>query len=60
MTSFFIDLTLLAIFIIGLTAFLGVLTHGLAAKLFGGSSFLKFSTRSTETQAGWQKVQRRR
>jgi cytochrome b561 len=56
MLNFFIDLTLLAIFVIGLTAFLGIITHGAAAKLFGKNTYLKFETKSKEIQSGWRKV----
>ncbi|RBW69939.1 hypothetical protein [Bacillus taeanensis] len=59
MGAFFGDLTLLAIFIIGSTAFLGMISFGIG-RIFkgkkGDESFLK----STDLQGGWISVDRRR
>ncbi len=57
--DFFIDMTLLGLFIIGLTAFMGIITHGAAAKLFGRGNAKFFLNKSKGTQTGWRKVQRR-
>lgn len=59
MVSFFIDLLLLAIFVIGLTAFMGVLAHAFSLKVFGGRSVFKFVDRSKSFQSNWKNVQRR-
>jgi hypothetical protein len=56
MLNFFTDLGLLAIFVVGLTAFLGIITHGLAVKLFGKNTYLKFDNKSKQIQAGWKKI----
>jgi hypothetical protein len=56
MINFFTDLILLAIFIIGLTAFLGIITHGISAKLFGRNTYLQFDNKSKQIQNGWRKV----
>jgi hypothetical protein len=58
--DFFIDMTLLGLFIIGLTAFMGIITHGTASRLFGGRKMKFFLHKSKSTQTGWRKVQRRR
>ncbi|MCF6409197.1 hypothetical protein [Pseudalkalibacillus salsuginis] len=57
--QFFIDLLLLGIFVIGLTAFMGIITHGAASKLFGRGKSKFFLNKSKDTQTGWRKVQRR-
>ncbi|WP_257349146.1 hypothetical protein [Pseudalkalibacillus decolorationis] len=57
--QFFVDLALLSLCIIGLTAFMGVITHGSASRLFGKSRRQFFAVKSRETQTGWRKVQRR-
>ncbi|WP_408010716.1 hypothetical protein ACJROX_10540 [Pseudalkalibacillus sp. A8] len=57
--QFFIDLTLLGLFVIGLTAFMGIITHGAASKLFGRGKAKFFLNKSKDTQTGWRKVQRR-
>ncbi|WLD94917.1 hypothetical protein [Alkalihalobacillus sp. AL-G] len=57
--QFFIDLTLMSICIIGLTAFMGIITHGAALRLFGKNSRRFFAVKSKQTQTGWRKVQRR-
>lgn len=56
MTNFFIDLVLLAIFVVGLTAFMGIITHGVSAKLFGKNTYLKFENKSKQIQGGWKKI----
>lgn len=59
MVQFFRDLLLLAIFIIGLTAFMGILSHWFSLKVFGGKSVFKFVERSKSFQSNWKNVQRR-
>lgn len=53
------DFLLLAIFIIGLTAFMGILTHGLSRKLFGRKSGAVFSAHSHSIKANWKGIKRK-
>lgn len=56
MFDFIFDFALFGIFVIGLTAFLGIITHGISAKLFGKSTYLKFESKSKQIQDGWKKI----
>ncbi|SFE07538.1 MULTISPECIES: hypothetical protein [unclassified Fictibacillus] len=59
MVMFFRDLLLLAVFVIGLTAFMGILAHWFSLKVFGGRSVFKFVDHSKSFQSNWSNVQRR-
>ncbi|MCF6136848.1 hypothetical protein [Pseudalkalibacillus berkeleyi] len=57
--DFFIDMTLLGLSVIGLTAFMGIITHGVASKIFGRASKKFFLNKSKGSQTGWNKVEKR-
>lgn len=56
MAGYLADLTIVAVLIIGLTAFMGVMTNGLGKKLFGGKKINKFVDQSAKFQIGWKSV----
>ncbi|MDM5198625.1 hypothetical protein QUF79_11400 [Fictibacillus enclensis] len=59
MALFFRDMLLLTVFVIGLTAFMGIISHWFSLKLFGGKSVLKFVDRTKSFQSSWRNVKRR-
>lgn len=56
MAEYILDLTLVALLIIGLTAILGVLTNGLGEWLFGGKNKNEFVDQCAKFQTGWKAV----
>ncbi|MFJ8530158.1 hypothetical protein [Bacillus sp. NPDC094106] len=56
MIAFFIDFAIVAILVIGITAFIGVITNSIGEKLFGGKEKMKFVNRSSDIQSGWKQV----
>ncbi|WP_338781079.1 hypothetical protein [Metabacillus sp. FJAT-52054] len=58
MISYFTDFVLFAIFVIGLTATMGVLANGIGSGLFGGKTKDTFFQQSEKTQKGWNRVKR--
>lgn len=56
MNMFLLDFAIVSILIIGLTAFLGSLTSGFGAIVFGGKTKNKFVDQTAKTQIGWRKV----
>ena len=58
MTSFIVDFILLGIFIIGLTAMLGVISTGVGEKLFGRKKGSKYFDQNVNSQKGWRKMTR--
>jgi hypothetical protein len=56
MGAFAVDFVLLAIFIIGITALMGVILNGIGENIFGGKQRDKFFNRSARTQTGWKQV----
>jgi hypothetical protein len=59
MGAFFIDLTLLAMLVIGLTAFLGVISFGIG-RMFKGKKGDESFVKSTDLQSGWLNIERRK
>ncbi|MBS2968385.1 hypothetical protein J9317_06385 [Metabacillus sp. KIGAM252] len=59
MISYFTDFALFAIFVIGLTATMGVLANGIGSGLFGGKTKNAFYEQSSKTQKGWNPVKRK-
>jgi hypothetical protein len=55
-TQYFIDLTIVALFVIGMTAMMGVLVNGIGQKLFGGSNRMENVNQTEKTQTGWKLV----
>jgi hypothetical protein len=56
MPGYIMDLAIVAILIIGLTAVLGVLTNALGERLFGGKNRNQFVDQSLKFQTGWKAV----
>ena len=56
MIDYIIDLTIVALVIIGLTATLGVITNGLGEKLFGGKNKNEFVDQCGKFTMGWKAV----
>ncbi|MCP1122854.1 hypothetical protein CN326_03340 [Bacillus sp. AFS018417] len=56
MGAFFLDFAIVAALVIGITATVGIITNGIGEKLFGGKDKMKFVDKSSEVQAGWNKV----
>jgi len=56
MALFFIDFLIVASLIIGITAVNGVLTNGIAEKLFGGKRHADIYQRSKKIQTNWNQV----
>ncbi|MDQ0268732.1 hypothetical protein [Cytobacillus purgationiresistens] len=56
MIGYFSDLILVSLLVIGLTAFLGVLTNGLGERFFGGKKKSEFVDQSAKVQTGWNNV----
>ncbi len=54
--EYFIDFTIVALLVIGITAVMGVLTNGIGEKLFGGKKGTESFDKSASMQAGWKSV----
>lgn len=50
------DLTIVAVLIIGITALMGVLLNGIGTKVFGGKNKSEFVDKSEKIQTGWKSV----
>jgi arginine exporter protein ArgO len=57
--AFFIDLTLLALCVVGITALMGTISHVIAVKLFGGNRVSHFVMKSKSFQQNWSPVKRK-
>jgi hypothetical protein len=56
MAAYFIDFTIVALLVIGITAMMGVTANGIGGKLFGGSNRMENVKQTTKTQAGWKLI----
>jgi hypothetical protein len=56
MGAYFLDLAIVAILVIGITATVGVITNGIGEKVFGGKKKSEFVNQSAKTQTGWNTV----
>jgi len=56
LAGYITDLTIVAILVVGITAFLGVITNGIGEKLFGGKKKSEFVQESAKYQTGWKAV----
>jgi hypothetical protein len=54
--QYFIDLTIVALLVIGITAIMGVLVNGIGQKLFGGSNRMENVNQTAKTQTGWKLI----
>lgn len=56
MLAYITDLTIVALLIIGITAFMGVITNGIGEKLFGGKNHSEYVNHGADVQTGWKLV----
>jgi hypothetical protein len=56
MFEYITDLTIVALLIIGLTAFMGAIFNGIGEKVFGGKTKSEFVDKSASVQTGWKYV----
>lgn len=56
MLGYIIDLSIVAVLIIAITALMGVMLNGIGTKIFGGKDRSLFVDKSTKIQTGWKKV----
>ena len=56
MGGYIIDLTVVTILIVGITAIMGVITNGIGEKVFGGKNRTEFVDESAKYQTGWKMV----
>ncbi|MDQ0198190.1 hypothetical protein [Neobacillus ginsengisoli] len=56
MVGYIMDLTVVALLIVGITALMGVLTNSFGEKVFGGKNRTEFVDESAKYQSGWKSV----
>ncbi|NRD78436.1 hypothetical protein HPT25_13770 [Bacillus sp. BRMEA1] len=56
MVAYIMDLVVVAVLIVGITAIMGVLTNSLGEKVFGGKRRSEFVDQSAKFQTGWKAV----
>lgn len=56
MQEYIIDLTLVTLLIVGITAVMGVLTNGVGVKVFGGKRKSEFVDVQAKYTTGWKSV----
>ncbi|OEH91617.1 hypothetical protein [Bacillus solimangrovi] len=56
MGAMLLDFTLLALFIVGITATVGVISSAIGIKVFGRGKENKHVNQSNKTQVGWKAV----
>ena len=56
MMAYIADLTMVALLIIGITAFMGVISNGIGEKIFGGKRRTEFTDESAKYRTGWKAV----
>ncbi|WP_078381424.1 hypothetical protein [Sutcliffiella halmapala] len=56
MVEYFIDFTIVAILVIGITAVMGVLVNGIGEKVFGRKNGSESFDKSASMQKGWKSV----
>ncbi|WP_243291352.1 hypothetical protein [Bacillus sp. FJAT-47783] len=57
--DFFVDFLIVALFIIGITATMGVMANGIGTSIFGRQKN-KFLDQSLKMQTGWKKIEGRK
>ncbi|WP_079508107.1 hypothetical protein [Mesobacillus jeotgali] len=56
MGGYIMDLTIVALLIVGITATIGVITNGVGIRFFSGNKRNEFVDQSTRLQNGWKNV----
>jgi hypothetical protein len=56
MGLYIMDLTIVALLIVGITALMGVITNSFGEKVFGGKNRSEFVDESAKYQTGWKTV----
>ncbi|MBO0962893.1 hypothetical protein J1P26_24785 [Neobacillus sp. MM2021_6] len=56
MMAYIADLTMVALLIIGLTAFMGGISNGIGEKIFGGKRRTEFTDEGAKYRTGWKTV----
>lgn len=56
MGGYIMDLIIVALLIIGITALMGVITNGIGEKFFGGKRRTEYVDESAKYQTGWKTV----
>lgn len=56
MVGYIVDLAIVAILIIGITAFMGVIPNAIGTTFFGGKKRYEYVERTKMTQTGWKLV----
>ncbi|MEH6905465.1 hypothetical protein [Neobacillus drentensis] len=56
MGAYILDLTMVALLIVGITALMGVITNSFGEKVFGGKNRSEFVDESAKYQTGWKTV----
>jgi len=56
MGTYIMDLTIVALLIVGITALMGVITNSFGEKVFGGKNRSEFVDESAKYQTGWKAV----
>lgn len=56
MGGYIMDLTIVALLIVGITATIGVITNGVGTRFFSGNKRNEFVDQSTRLQTGWKNV----
>lgn len=56
MAGYIMDLTIVALLIVGLTALMGVITNGIGERVFGGKNRSEYVTQSERFLTGWKTV----
>lgn len=56
MASYIMDLGLIAILVIGITALMGVMANGIGERVFGGKTGSDIVNRDLNVKTGWKSV----
>ncbi|MCM3569987.1 hypothetical protein [Neobacillus mesonae] len=56
MAAYITDLVVVALLIIGITAFMGDITNGIGERLFGGKRRSEYVDQNARFQTGWKAV----
>ncbi|MFS0824151.1 hypothetical protein [Bacillus sp. 1P02SD] len=56
MASYIMDLGLIAVLVIGITALMGVMANGVGERVFGGKSGSDIVNRDSHVKTGWKNV----
>lgn len=55
-TGYIMDLAIVTILVVGITALMGVITNSIGEKVFGGKRRSEFVVQSARFQEGWKAV----